>query len=586
MAKILITDNPQARDYSQQFYPRVIVTRREIATLDVESITDVWLDGKDTDTLLLFPKATVARYCGNTPIDYASGLEAVRAACRAMVDFVAPAPEPEPVEPIEDPFVTYEPGQNQDASEIDEIPMREQNKKINELFVDGKRMTAGTMGELTEMLVNLCYNERLFRRDKITGLIQSCFAKRQLIPEAQAQTMFETHFIDRLAIKKTTYSTDKETGAITRKDSYRALSRADCDLLWRNVKIHSVFNSRKVFYDSIPEWDGTPRIATFMKDYFECDANPNFFLLLMTSIIGKIVSPENNYCPYFFDIVCNSKGIGKSLLCRRLLNYKYCGFLPMTSRRDDFYVNAYDGNNIIVVDDECTWIGKGYDKVSYDEFKSLVTNSTDKFSRKFQQPEEHERCFIIMRTSNSVNTVFSTNERRQIVFECKLKENECRILNLPDEFFRQMLAEAKAYYKKHGVYKLTEADWKDVRETNLDNYNWETEENFAILDYVKAVRSDPDKWGVKLLAEKFNSEKWGTYKKYCDWCEANKKKPVLVRAFWRSITALSELPEHFITVVGDTKYPLAGGGKSRVFRVDPIQTIKTEVEKELEDLPF
>ena len=587
MAKILITDDPRARDYSQQFYPRVIVSRQEIASLDAESIADVWLDGRDTDTLLLFSKATVLRYCDAAPIDYASGLEAVRAACRAMVDFVPPEEPAQPMETIEDQFITQtdEPVAKREAGEIDEIPMREQNEKINQLF-DGKRMAAGTMGELTEMLVDLCYNERLFRRDKITGLIQSCFAKRQLIPEAQAQTMFETHFIDRLAIKKTNYSTDKETGAMVKKDTYKSLSRADCDLLWRNVKIHSVFNSRKIFYDSIPQWDGEERIKTFMKKYYECDANPNFFLLLMTSIIGKIVSPENNYCPYFFDIVCNSKGIGKSLLCRRLLNFKYCGFLPMTSRRDDFYVNAYDGNNIIVVDDECTWIGKGYDKISYDEFKSLVTNPVDKFSRKFQQPEEHERCFIIMRTSNSVNTVFSTNERRQIVFECKLKENECRILDLPDEFFRQMLAEAKVYYQKYGVYKLTEADWKNVRDTNLDNYNWETEENFAILDYVKAVRSEPDKWGVKPLAAKFSNERWGCFKKYCDWCDANKKKKVISRAFWRSIAALSELPEHFMTVISDTKYQLTDGGRSRIFRVDPVAVIKPDAEKEIEDLPF
>lgn len=587
MGKILITDNPQARDYSKQFAPRKIVTREAIAFLDAESITDVWLDGQDTETLLLFPNATVARYCDSLPIDYTGGLAAVRAACQAMVDFIPPTPEPEPLETIEDHFITEgeSTGEHDSTSEIEEISMREQNAMMNSLF-DGKRMAAGTMGELTELLVDLCYKERLFRRDKITGLIQSRFAHRPLIPESHAQTMFETHFIDRLAIKKTNYSTDKESGALVKKDTYKPLSRGDCDLLWRNVKLHSVFNSRKVFYDNIPKWDGEERIRTFMKKYYECDANPNFFLLLMTSIVGKIVSPDNNYCPYFFDIVCNSKGIGKSLLCRRLLGFKYCGFLPMTSRKDDFYVNAYDGNNVIVVDDECTWIGKGYDKISYDEFKSLVTNPVDKFSRKFQQPEEHERCFIIMRTSNSVNTVFSTNERRQIVFECKLEENECRILKLPDEFFQQMLAEAKDYYQKHGVYKLTEDDWKDVRDTNLDNYNWETEENFIILDYVKAVRSEPEKWGVKLLASKFHKEKWGTFKKYVEWCEANKKRPVVSRAFWRSVTALAELPEHFMTVISDAKYQLDGGGKARVFRVDPVEVIKSEEEEEIADLPF
>jgi hypothetical protein len=215
----------------------------------------------------------------------------------------------------------------------------------------------------------------------------------------------------------------------------------------------------------------------------------------MTCLVAKF-SPRNDYCPYFFDIVAKTKGIGKSLLCRRLPGGKYCGFLTFAvGRRDDFYVNAYDGNNAIVVDDECTWVSnsKMSGKITADEMKTLVSSPVDKFSRKFGQPEEHQRSFIIMRTSNDVNQVYSTNERRQIIFECHLKEQECRILDLPDEFFQQMLAEAKAYYRKHhGVYQLTDDDKLEVKSANLDNYNWETRENFAILDYVKAVRNEPE----------------------------------------------------------------------------------------------
>ena len=37
----------------------------------------------------------------------------------------------------------------------------------------------------------------------------------------------------------------------------------------------------------------------------------------------------------------------------------------------DFFVDAYDGNNAIIVDDECTWCGSGSDKISYDELKNL-----------------------------------------------------------------------------------------------------------------------------------------------------------------------------------------------------------------------
>lgn len=589
MKKILITDNAQAKDFAKKLYPRIVITRKDIADLEIDKISDVWLDGTDTDILDVFTSAQSIRY-SETPLDFSADADTIRSATRAMIDYTIPVKLP-PLPKQEDDFITGTADElpvvpsSPPVSQTHEIPMTAQIALLNPLL-DGKRIGAGTIAELTAQLTDLCSTHELFLRDEITGLFRSRFARRPLISEYQAQTIFETHFVDKLSIKNITYKTDKETGAAIKSENYKRVSRADLDLLWRNLKIHSVFNSRKDFYEGIPAWDGEKRIETFMKKYYECDANPNFFLLLMTSIIGKIVAPEKNYCPYFFDIVCNSKGIGKSLLCRRLLGFKYCGFLPMTSRRDDFFVNAYDGNNVIVVDDECTWIGKGFDKISYDEFKSLVTNPVDKFSRKFQQPEEHDRCFVIMRTSNSVNTVFSTNERRQIVFQAKLGENECRILDLPDEFFVQMLAEAKEYYDQHGVYKLTETDWKDVKDTNTENYNWETEENFAILDYVKAVRGEPEKWGARLVAAKFGTERWGNYKKYVEWCDANKKRPVISRAFWRNVAALAELPEHFIAVLSEQKYELADGGKSRVFRVDPIVTSADEAVAQIDDLPY
>jgi hypothetical protein len=590
MRKILITDNAEARNFSQKLYPRIIITRKEAESLVDGDVADVWLDGTDIEILERFASAKSRKYT-EVPLDFSGDSDTIRNAVKQLKEY-EPVVELPPVATIEDDFITGAiadslPTESETPTLLEqhEIPMHEQIALLEPLL-SGKRIGAGTIAELTAQLTDLCFTHKLFLRDTITGLFQSRFARRPLISESQAQTCFETHFVDKLAIKKISYKTDKETGGVSKQETYKPVSRADMDLLWRNVKIHSVFNSRKVFYDSIPKWDGEKRIETFMKKYYECDANPNFFLLLMTSIIGKIVSPEKNYCPYFFDIVCNSKGIGKSLLCRRLLGFKYCGFLPMTSRRDDFYVNAYDGNNVIVVDDECTWIGKGFDKITYDEFKSLVTNPVDKFSRKFQQPEEHDRCFVIMRTSNSVNTVFSTNERRQIVFECKLQENECRILNLPESFFRQMLAEAKAYYEAHGVYKLTEDDWKDVRDTNLDNFNWETEENFAILDYVKAVRSDVEKWGTKPLAAKFHKDKWGNYKKYCEWCNANHKKCLQNRAFWRNVAALAELPENFIAVLSESKYELAEGGKSRIFRVDPVMSLEQKKMEEIADIPY
>lgn len=591
MAKtLLITDNKQALAQDDLFLPREVWSRDELKLITPTDFSDVILDGTDTEILDRFTRAK--KWFLPNGLDFSENVDIISESLQGKQSYETPLPK------IEDnytdgglpsfPNSVLPPDQFLDDYIENEIPLEDQINILQPLL-DGKKIGAGSVAELTSQLVNLCRANELFVRDTITGLFRSRFARKPLISADQANTIFSTHFCDKLAIKTTDYKVDKETGGTVQSIKYRPIKPDELKLLWKNIALYSTFNSRKDFFDSIPEWDGEVRIMSFMKKYFNCDTNPNFFLLLMTCLVAKF-SPRNDYCPYFFDIVARSKGIGKSLLCRRLLGGKYCGFLNFAvGRRDDFFVNAYDGNNAIVVDDECTWVSntRSVGKITTDEMKTLVSSPVDKFSRKFGQPEEHERSFIIMRTSNDVNQVYATNERRQIVFECHLKEQECRILDLPDSFFVQMLAEAKDYYIKHnGVYQLTESDKLEVKDSNLDNYNWETKENYAILDFVAAIRSEPDKWGVVPTARKFQEYKWGTYKKYVDWCEEHRKTCLPSRAFWRAVEALAELPENHITVIAPTKYEINSGGKCRIFRIDPPElTAEEQAILDMDDIP-
>ena len=585
MKKIFISDQEHAQDNPQLFSPFEIYTRKELGLVAAKEVSEILLDGTDTDILDRFVGAKKS-YLPNS-IDFLADVDTINKTLAAQKSYQTPVFNVDSQYITGDPLSINPPTINEDDYIQNELPLSEQIALLQPLL-DGKKVGAGSIAELTEQLINLCQNNNLFARDTITGLYRTIFARRPLIPEHQAETIFETHFCDKLTIKTIGWDTDKATGETIKKTKYRDIKPKELQLLWKNIGLYSTFNSRKEFFDSIPEWDGEPRIATFMKKYFNCDTNPNFFLLLMTSIVAKF-SPRNDYCPYFFDIVSKSKGIGKSFLCRRLIPSKYVGFLTMQTRsKDDFYVNAYDGNNVLVVDDECTWVGKGAGKIDMEQFKTLVTNPEDKFSRKFQDPELHDRSFIIVRTCNDVNQVYATNERRQIIFECHLPEQECRIReeDLPDSFFEQMLAEAKVYYMAHGIYKLTESDKIEVKESNLNNYNWETPDNYVILDYIQAVRDEPNKWGCKTVAKKFHDRKWGDYKHYCEYCDERRKKPLLSRAFWRATAALCELPETGADVISDQKYALEDGGYARIFEINPQKlTAEEQAILDMDDIP-
>lgn len=587
MAKeLFITDNKQALKQSDLFFPRAVIARNEIGKVDAASFVDVILDGTDTEFLDQFVNAK--KWYLPNGLDFDGGLDIIQKSFKEeKIAYETPLPQaPQPEDDYLTGGILSTTPPDQDLLE-NELPLEEQIAILAPML-EGKKVGAGSIAELTSQLVGLCQTNSLFIRDTVTGLYKTVFARKPLIEAYQAEIMFETHFWDKLAIKTVSFSTDKETGEQLKKTRYREIKPNELKLLWRNIGLYSTFNSRKEYYDSIPEWDGVPRIATFMKKYFECDINPNFFLLFMTAIVAKF-SPRNDYCPYFFDIVSKSKGIGKSFLCRRLVPSKYVGFLSMNTRsKDDFFVNAYDGNNVLVVDDECTWVGKGLGKIDMEQFKTLVTTPQDKFSRKFQNPELHDRSFLIVRTCNDVNQVYATNERRQIIFECHLPEQECRIKeeDLPDEFFDQMLAEAKAYYEKHGIYKLTDRDRLEVKESNLNNYNWETQENYLILSYINAVRHEPEKWGTPMVSGRLSGKMWGSHKKYCEYCDEKHKLPLQSRAFWRSVAALCELPGTCAEIIDERKYDTTDGGCARVFCIKPRGLTQEEQEiMELDDIP-
>ena len=59
------------------------------------------------------------------------------------------------------------------------------------------------------------------------------------------------------------------------------------------------------------------------------------------------------------------------------------------------------------------------------------------------------------------------------------------------------------------------------------------------------------------------------------------------RSFWRSVSALCELPETGATIFSDQKYALEEGGYARVFAISARPLTKEEKElDELEDLPL
>lgn len=397
--------------------------------------------------------------------------------------------------------------------------------------------------DLSIQLREFLSNNKMFGFDEATGL-GYCNVNGRL---EKGLTMKEMRQKMTLYLGDKLYIANKDNNGHIK--STKSVPVTDRDALFEEIKESVRYNSREDIYKNIPAWDGVERINTFLKAYYDCDTNPNLFWLFMTSLVGMIHNPSGTYVPYWFDFVSQEKGVGKSLLLHKL-SHGWCVFLSKGRSSDDMYVNAYSENAILVIDDECAMSdpdqGQG---ISYDLWKQFVTATKDTFSRKNQQPESHPRSFIITRTSNKVKTGYAVNERRQIIFESKLKQDECRILDLPDTFFDQLMAEAKVYYETHDhkPYQLTTEDKETIRIQQMLYFNTEREAYADIKEYVNSVRvklnsPDPDyqSEGWTVRTDKVPTGHVLTWKTYRTWAmQRGGHKVWSSQTFWNSIDAIA-----------------------------------------------
>ena len=346
-----------------------------------------------------------------------------------------------------------------------------------------EHVIAKDLAGLRLKLLDVITKNKYFQCDVCTGNFKVTCGDTDIVcgPE-QAFDFFSVYFGDKCLILTNTESSDG-----SRKGSTRRISNADLKAIFKTIGTTVLYNSRLEKFNNIPKWDRIPRIQDFMKIVFNCDTNPHFFLLYLTAIIGKMENPEKAYVPFFFDFV-GKKGVGKTLLHDFLVGEEHVIQIEPTSRSEEVLAQIYSHNAIIAVDDEGNLTANNEKNGwSEDKLKSFVTRREDVFSRKFLMAERRVRSFILVRTSNEIKSSTDPDERRQIIFESKLPPRVCRLFKYGKENFEQLMAEAKDYYLKNGVYQLTPEDWADVTRQQALYFNDETSYYVVVRKYVRSL---------------------------------------------------------------------------------------------------
>lgn len=428
---------------------------------------------------------------------------------------------------------------------------------IEEQEIDGM-IVGKELRDVTCNVISYIKRTRHIEYDICTGnyITNLKMSHKNTLSQREMWTYFRIYYKDKIK-----YWREKNNEMV-----YSPLSEEDLKSIFEAVSLHCTVNSRIGDYEAIPEWDKVPRISTFLKKYYDCDARPTFFWLFMTSIVGKLKEPEECYVPFFFDLV-GEKGTGKSMFFARIMGRKYHTHIEVGSRPEDICVSIYSKGAVIAVDDECKLTeGKGFNVWSEDKLKAFVTEQEDVFSRKYQNVERHPRGFVLCRTSNQVRGATDADERRQIIFHSKLPPRECRIMpeRVPDAFFQQLLAEAKDYYERNGVYKMTQEDWDAVAQQQAeytdDENKFTCELNKFLADIFEDIKNDKFTYCAKKHID--DAEYVTTWNHYNAWVEANKAyaEPMSGKYFWKNIRAI----EQKTGIVGTTSKRIRVGGISMV----------------------
>lgn len=469
--------------------------------------------------------------------------------------------------------------------------IRHQNEVMKNIFA-GKIIKGESVSTLLEEVIGIIEQYKLFERDTITGCIRSTPLAtnnpKNIISQQEAENLFKTFFCDKLFVVN---QRGNKSGDYDLRTT--PLSFDQQKTIFQQALQYCTYNSREELFNSIPQWDGVKRIDTFMRDFFMCNTNPHFFWLFLVDVVGKLHNPENRV-EHWYDFVGSAKGTGKTSFFTHLLGSIGCESMAIKgnfNRRslEDFYTECYNANALIVNDDECTGVTSAESNkgISYDEFKSMTTANYDTFSRKFCQPETHARPFVIVRTSNHPKTVYSPNERRQIIFNIGLPEHTCLHWHVDNSYMAQLLAEAKAYYLQYGMYELTEEDKEDIYRQNIENTNFETTDYYDMEDFFYEVRkADGGKYEIALSSKVSDNYYWLGYKSFVDWWRIDhKQKPISSTQFWKQVLTMSKIRNTQV-FFEDKVYKDENRSSVRAFGLKKRIIKPVVAEDDLSDIPF
>lgn len=227
---------------------------------------------------------------------------------------------------------------------------------------------------------------------------------------------------------------------------YVSFSSRNHDVAFTKVADDRRFHPIRDYLDSLPEWDGVPRVETLLVNCLQAEDTPYVRTVTrkaLAAAVARIYHPGIKYDSIL--VLDGAQGIGKSTLFKDLVGDEYYSdTLSLTDMNDKSGAEKLQGFWIVEIGELA-----GMKKADIEKVKAFLSTSDDKYRPSYGKTvESHPRQCVIIASVNGERGYLRdiTGNRRFWIVKLKQQEQRKR-WSFSKQERDQIWAEAKAIWE-------------------------------------------------------------------------------------------------------------------------------------------
>ena len=262
-----------------------------------------------------------------------------------------------------------------------------------------------------------------------------------------------------------------------------------------NVARRRIFNPVKERIESV-DWDGVPRVKYFFHKLLGCENSiytREVSQMFLTGLIGRVYKPGIKFDNV--PVLIGPQGIGKSTVARRLLPDAFTDTpISFGKTQEDYRMLKY----LCVV--EIPEL-QGLKQTDINRIKGFLSASYDMCRELYKTHKRQPRHNVFIATGNSKAFLRDFEvERRFYPLNCGEYVVEEHPMDVSDNYFLQVLAEAKILFENNGIMFPSRTTSEKLEEIQFD-FKEEDVERGLINEFLDEFPA-PDCWKRYNLSER------------------------------------------------------------------------------------